>query len=306
MYYIQTADRLTRTVGLAGEDGGRHRLPARRHRPRQARHLRRAGAADAAPRRHLPVRMDGGRRRPREAAALPAVRQHRRDRAEHRVRHASAASSGPPTGRATSSRSTELGDARRRAASGAARAGGRWVPVGKVWRLPRRRRRDRSSTARRRSRSSTSPAAASGTPRQNMCPHKHEFVLSRGILGDQTGHAQGRLPAAQEDVLAGVGRVPERRGLTGSRSSRSRSRATTCTSSSRRRPTWTGSWRRTRRVTRRTRVPSCSRCDCRPGQPWATVWNPPARITSCTRAKQLPPRPAGSSAGMQTTITGSV
>ena len=37
---------------------------------------------------------------------------------------------------------------------------------------------------------------------QNMCPHKKAFVLSRGIVGDAGGRAQGRLPAAQEDVLA--------------------------------------------------------------------------------------------------------
>ena len=36
---------------------------------------------------------------------------------------------------------------------------------------------------------------------QQMCPHKKAFVLSRGILGDTNGSPQNRLPTAQKDVL---------------------------------------------------------------------------------------------------------
>ena len=79
MYYIQTADRLTRTsVWLEKMEGGID-IPEGRGHQRPARHRRRAGAADAVARRHLRMRMEGGRQRPREAAVLPAVCQHRPD-----------------------------------------------------------------------------------------------------------------------------------------------------------------------------------------------------------------------------------
>ena len=39
---------------------------------------------------------------------------------------------------------------------------------------------------------------------QNMCPHRREFVLSRGMIGDQNGKPKVACPAPQEDVLAGV------------------------------------------------------------------------------------------------------
>ena len=86
MYYTQTADRLTRTsVWLEKMEGGIDYL-TRRHHQRPPRHLRRAGKADAVLRRYLQVRMGGGRQRSGETPAVPAVRQHRRDRADHRVR----------------------------------------------------------------------------------------------------------------------------------------------------------------------------------------------------------------------------
>ena len=46
---------------------------------------------------------------------------------------------------------------------------------------------------------------------QNMCPHKKAFVLSRGILGDQKGGAEGCVSASQEDVCsrrASLFRIP--------------------------------------------------------------------------------------------------
>ena len=43
---------------------------------------------------------------------------------------------------------------------------------------------------------------------QNSVPHKREMVLARGIVGDQGGRAQGRVPAAQEDVRSAHRRVP--------------------------------------------------------------------------------------------------
>ena len=50
---------------------------------------------------------------------------------------------------------------------------------------------------------------------ENLCPHKREMVLARGILGDQQGTPESRLPAAQEDVFTRIGGVLERRGFPG-------------------------------------------------------------------------------------------
>ena len=86
MYYIQTADRLTRTsVWLEKMEGGidylrdvivNDRLGIAAELERQMQSL-----VDT-----YRVRMEGGRQRPREAAVLPAVRQHRLSGAGRRVR----------------------------------------------------------------------------------------------------------------------------------------------------------------------------------------------------------------------------
>ena len=61
MYYIQTADRLTRTaVWLEKMEGGIEQLRDVIV-TRQPRHRRGAGTTDAAPRGHLQVRVEGGR-----------------------------------------------------------------------------------------------------------------------------------------------------------------------------------------------------------------------------------------------------
>ena len=189
MYYIQTADRLTRTsVWLEKMEGGIEYLQGRDH-PRPARHLRRAGAADAVPRRYLPVRVEGGRQRSGEAAALPAVRQHRRDRAEHRVRHRARPAAARrladgfrPARAAVAARGADAGE--RRAALHRRRA---WVQVGQGVRT------SRSMAARAikygKSQIAVFHFASRGEwyASQNMCPHKQEMVLSRGIIGDQGG-----------------------------------------------------------------------------------------------------------------------
>jgi nitrite reductase (NADH) large subunit len=60
----------------------------------------------------------------------------------------------------------------------------RWVPVGKTWNFPK----DGGATIKY---GKTQIAVFNFTSRgewyatQNMCPHKREFVLSRGLLGDQ-------------------------------------------------------------------------------------------------------------------------
>ena len=62
MYYVMTADRLTRTSVWLEKAGRRHRAaPCGGHR-RQAGDRRRARGDDAARRRHLPLRMEGRRR----------------------------------------------------------------------------------------------------------------------------------------------------------------------------------------------------------------------------------------------------
>ena len=78
----------------------------------------------------------------------------------------------------------------------------RWVQVGKVWDFPH----DGGATIKY---GKTQIAVFNFASRgewyatQNMCPHKREFVLSRGMIGDQERQAEGRLPGPQEDVLAG-------------------------------------------------------------------------------------------------------
>ena len=48
---------------------------------------------------------------------------------------------------------------------------------------------------------------------QAMCPHRSDMVLGRGLLGTQGDDAEGRVPAAQEDVLAGDRRRAQRSAL---------------------------------------------------------------------------------------------
>ena len=69
----------------------------------------------------------------------------------------------------------------------------------------------RSSTASRRSRSSTSPAAASGTPRRTCARTRRRSCCRAASSATPAGEPEGRLPAAQEDVLARNGRVAARR-----------------------------------------------------------------------------------------------
>ena len=91
MYYIQTADRLTRTsVWLEKMEGGLEYL-------RDVIIHDRLGICDELERQMqylvdtYQVRMGGGRQRPGEAPPVPAVRQHRRNGADHRVRQAARA-----------------------------------------------------------------------------------------------------------------------------------------------------------------------------------------------------------------------
>ena len=72
--------------GVARQDGGRRGTPARGHHRRQARHLRRARFHDAVPGRLVPLRVGRRGQRSRKAAAVPAIREHRRHRADHRNR----------------------------------------------------------------------------------------------------------------------------------------------------------------------------------------------------------------------------
>ena len=155
-------------------------------------------------------------RDPEKRKLVPAVHEHATRRSRASRSSTSAARAGRPIGRASSCRwsSSACWTAARWANTSSdaepRRCAGSPSATSPTSRSTAARR---SSTASRRSPCSTSPAAASGTPRQNMCPHKKAFVLSRGILGDAGGRAEGRLPAAQEDVLARQRRVAAGRGV---------------------------------------------------------------------------------------------
>ena len=165
---------------------------------------------------------------PEKRRLLPAVRQHRRDRADHRVRQgARAAAAGGLVAR-TSFRSSELtlrngedtAHERRDAGERRIRAGAvRWVQVGKVWDFPH----DGGATIKY---GKTQIAVFNFASRgewyatQNMCPHRREFVLSRGMIGDQGGKPKVACPVHKKTFSLEIGGVPQRRGLLGRRSSR--------------------------------------------------------------------------------------
>ena len=119
----------------------------------------------AARRRHLPVRVEGGGRRSRRSCAQfrPFVERRRR-RPQHRVRRASAASSGPPTGTRSRRRSQRAAPCRCASATldlallardeRAPRHGG-------VCALRTAARRSRSSASRRRRRACYATSATS-------------------------------------------------------------------------------------------------------------------------------------------------
>ena len=175
MFYIRTADRLQRTVGVARQPRRRPRLPEAGRDRGQARHRRRARSRDGARRRHLRVRVEEGDRRSADAQALPPLREQRARRRQRRVRRG--ARPDPP------------GDARRTRRARARRPyevrAGSWrfvcelddiLPDAGVARAGRRpadrdvpRRRQRST------RSTTSIRTAT-----RMCS-------SRGIVGDLQG-----------------------------------------------------------------------------------------------------------------------
>ncbi len=48
---------------------------------------------------------------------------------------------------------------------------------------------------------------------QNMCPHKRDMVLARGLHRRSRRYAQSRLPPTQEDVLAERRAQPRGRGV---------------------------------------------------------------------------------------------
>ena len=205
MYYIQTADRLTRTsVWLEKMEGGIDylrdvdRQRQARHRAeleRQMQHL-----VDTYECEWADVVNDPG-----EAGSLPAVRQQP---AGHRVRH---------RGRARPARPGRLaehvgGQQQRRQARTCPSPSStkRWVQVAKV-KTSRGTAASPSSTATRRSRSSTSPARGEWYATPEHVPAPARDGAGARHRRRRKAATQGRLPAPQEDVRPGDRRVPARR-----------------------------------------------------------------------------------------------
>ena len=220
MYYIQTADRLTRTsVWLEKMEGGIDYL-------RDVIVNDRLGIADELERQMqslvdtLRVRMEGGRRRSGEAAVLPAVRQHRRDRAERRVRDRA----GPAAARRLAD---GLRAARPPRAAATDRAGRRDRTGSRRWVQRRVGVTDFPVDGGRADQVRPDPDRRLPLRQPRRVVRLPEHLSAQAGDGPvarhprrSAGRPQGRLPAAQEDVLARVGRVPERRAITRSRSSR--------------------------------------------------------------------------------------
>ena len=186
-------------VGLARQARRRHRAPARRRHRRRARHLRRARARDAVAGRHATAA--SGRRSSTIRRSARAFRQFvnidETDRRIEFVARARAAAAGRLARASPVAARTEAAPADADAAAG--------CRVAQRRRRPARRRHRASSTATRSSRSSTSRRAASGTRRRTCARTRSDLVLARGIDRRPERQAEGRLPAAQEDVRARLG-----------------------------------------------------------------------------------------------------
>ena len=191
MYYIHTADRLTRTSVWLREARRRHRLPARRGRPRQAGHL------PASWKRMMQRLVDTYQCEWAAVVRDPEKRKLFRqfvntDETElvHRDRHRARPE---PPGRLAQD------DCVARAVHGARPLRSRHRMANERWRNASRmglcRRGRRLSARRRRHRQvrQVQIAVFNFASRgewyacQNMCPHKKAFVLSRGIIGDAGG-----------------------------------------------------------------------------------------------------------------------
>ena len=122
---------------------------------------------------------------PEKRPLVQAVHEHRRDRAVHRVRaRARPAAAGRLAIRFVAIERLRPRHAQTTTGSGLDRR--RWVPVGKVWDFPI----DGGRTIKYgKSQIAVFNFASRGEwyACQNMCPHKKEIVLSRGIIGDQAG-----------------------------------------------------------------------------------------------------------------------
>ena len=201
MYYIMTADRLTRTsVWCEKLEGGIDHI-----RDVVVHDKLGIGAElethDAASGRHLPVRMGGRRARSGKAKMVSAICQHRRNRVVHRNCFRARTTAGPPIGPATlwrwSSFACSMAAAWRHInKSKQTRATSQqpcWVRVGEVADFPF----DGGATIKYgQSQIAVFNFASRGQwyASQNMCPHKKAFVLSRGILGDAGGEPKVACP----------------------------------------------------------------------------------------------------------------